>query len=264
MSKVQFSLPAELLSLQVNSNVLVAAVRPLSLIIIDLNKPADLINVDLPKPAANIEGKGTEQLVPRIASLYGDPSGRHLLISITSGDVFYLSTASLGPIASTSLPSARKPRPLRLRHTVSCVAWSPLATSTPLPNQIECLLASNEGVISSLVLPPNDDIFNLKSVSIARTYERDHTILYSLPEKRSVTGLSLGFGSTSSLSKKPQVWAVLTTSERLHLFHANMASSNQDWNMTGKNGWGEDLFKDIETQDASLRKCTLIRDRLIN
>lgn len=250
LSPVQFSLPGDLLALQVNNNTLAMAIEPLSLILIDLNQPAELVNVDLPRPAP--DGRGSN---PVIKDLFGDPSGRHLLITVNTGDVFYLSTANLqtGPANST-----RKARPLRLRHSITCVAWAP-TVSLPIgasrSDVAECLLGSHDGSVSTLALPPSDDIFNLKSVSLAKTFERDHVDVFNLPEKESIGGLSFGYWKDASTKQgntkipgEKRVWCVLSTATRLYESQALVPSGNNGWNMVGKQGWADELSKALREQ----------------
>jgi hypothetical protein len=250
LSSVQFSLPGDLLSLQVNSNTLAMAIEPLSLILIDLNRPAELINVDLPRPAP--DGRGTN---PAIKDLFGDPSGRHLLITVTTGDVFYLSTANLAAGQTGAVNTARKARPLRLRHAIACVAWAPAAPESEGATQTdvaECLLGSKDGTISTLALPPSDDIFNLKSVSLAKTFERDHIDLFTFPDRESVAGLSFGYWKDASTKqgsiKTPgdkRVWLLVSTSTRLYESQATIPSGNAGWHMVGKHGWAEEMFRSV-------------------
>ena len=259
LSLVQFSLPGALLSLQVNSNTLAMAIDPLSLILIDLNRPAELVNVDLPRPAP--DGRGSN---PAIKELFGDPSGRHLLITVTTGDVFYVSTTNLAAIQAVSSNTARKARPLRLRHAVTCVAWTPnapSATGTARTDVAECLLGSPDGTISTLVLPPSDDIFNLKSVSLAKTFERDHVDIFTFPDKDGVGGLSFGYwkdasirqGSTKTAGEK-RVWLLVSTLTRIYEAQATIPSGNVGWNMVGKQGWSDEMSRTLREHKPSPSK----------
>ena len=254
LSHVQVSLPAALLSLQVNSNTLAMAIYPLSLILIDLAQPAELINVDLPRPAPDARAGS-----PVIKDLFGDPTGKHLLITISTGDVFYLSTGNL----SSSPPIARKPRPMRLRHTVSCVAWCSAPMVGTIASSTECLLGSTDGSVSTLSLPPNDDIFS-KSAALARQFERDHTIVYTLPAKEPVTGLALRFWKDSPNSSEGTVtsrsktaWVLMTTQERALEINVPLPSGNSGWSAIGKYGWAEHLGKASTEQWLSTGKSAI-------
>jgi hypothetical protein len=256
LSSVQFSLPGDLLSLQVNNNTLAMAIEPLSLILIDLNRPAELVNVDLPRPAP--DGRGSN---PAIKALFGDPTGRHLLITVTTGDVFYLSTAVIATgQAGAAANTARKARPLRLRHAIACVAWAPAAPESAGATRTdvaECLLGSTDGSISTLTLPPSDDIFNLKSVSLAKTFERDHVDIFTFPGRESVGGLSFGFWKDPSTKQgnakipgEKRVWLLTSTATRLYESQVNVPSGNPGWHMVGKYGWAEEMFKTLRDQKS--------------
>jgi len=223
------------------------AIYPLSLILIDLAQPAELINVDLPRPAPDARAGS-----PVIKDLFGDPTGKHLLITISTGDVFYLSTGNL----SSSTPITRKPRPMRLRHNVSCVAWcsAPMPASSANPGSIECLLGSNDGSVSTLGLPPNDDIFS-KSAALARQFERDHTVVYTLPAKEPVTGLAVRFwkdypnaNDGTGTPRNKTAWVLMTTRERALEVNMPIPNGNSGWSAIGKYGWAEHLGKALTEQ----------------
>ncbi len=238
LSHVQFSLPSTLLSLDVNSNLLAMAIKPLSLILIDLSRPSELINIDLPRPAATSgggSGRGTPDLsaTPSISRVYGDPTGKHLLITTTGGDTFY---------ASTSAP-ARKARPLRLKSPVSCVAWaSPAHVSSS--SSAECLLGSPSGAIYTLTLPPSEDIFK----AVAKTTERDYTQVFTLPEGQAVTGLGFGFWSSPNARKERIGWVVATTRERLYELQGQVGNTSV---AGGKGGWADEVFKSYRDSTPS-------------
>jgi hypothetical protein len=157
---------------------------------------------------------------------------------------------------------------MRLRHTVSCVAWCPSPANTAVPTiaSIECLLGSADGSISTLSLPPNDDIFS-KSAALARQFERDHTVVYAFSSNESVIGLSVRFwkdpqgpkeGTTTSRSKT--AWVLVTTQERALELNVPIPSGNSGWSAIGKYGWAEQLSKAPTEQRLSTGKyCIQLR-----
>lgn len=225
LSRVQYSPPEEIIDLQVNNNVLVMAIRPMGLVMIDLQRADEVIRVDVPKSP-----NGDEQCIEKI---FADPTGRHLVITISSGERYYLSTANLGSITSNA---PRKPRLLRLRHPISAIAWPPRSPSGA--GSSECLIGSPQGVVSTLLLPPSDDLFNLKSVSLSKTTEKDHTTLFTLPEGVAITGIGYGFWKLGQGQRR--VWVVLTTKERMYELSAG---TGQGTSIVGKGGWGEEVFR---------------------
>ena len=247
---MQYSPPGRIIDLQVNNNILVMAVHPLSLIIIDLARADEIIRVEIPKTQGKDGGEARTQETPRIQALFADPSGRHLVVTLTTTETYYLSTANLPSITATQ---PRKPRLLRLRHPVSSVAWPsrlpPSSSTGPAPPTVECLIGGPNGAISTLALPPQDDIFNLKSVSLAKSLEKDHTTLFTLPDSQGITGIAYGFwktgaGAAAAEGKRAQgerrVWVVVTTRERMYDFYGTTGASS---GVIGKNGWAEELFR---------------------
>lgn len=207
------------------------ATRPLSLVIIDLQRADEIIRIEVPK-TPNSEEPQT------ISNVFADPTGRHLVVTLSTQESYYLSTANLSTIATTP----RKPRLLRLRHPISAIAWPPRSPSGTA--SIECLIGSSNGAVSTLLLPPQDDIFNLKSVSLSKSVEKDHTVLYTLPDGECVAGVGYGFWKvgTGQEAKKGErkVWVVLTTKHRMYEFSG---TTGQGTSLVGKGGWGEDVFR---------------------
>lgn len=250
---MQYTPPSSILHLITANNILFLAVEPLSVIIIDLNKPDELVTIDLPRPAPE---KGNPQVgrdLPTTDRLYADPTARHLLITTTSGDTFYL------PISpGNSAVQSRRPRPLRLRQTITSVAWSPISgpettassegakSDLITPPATDVLLGTSTGSIMSLPLPPQDDIFKSVSISMSKPLEKDLQILYSLSEQKPITGLSFGFwsssGSKSSKNGPKRAWVIFTTKERMYEVQGDVASTTAG----GKGGgWAEELFAPV-------------------
>lgn len=254
LSRVQYSPPGQIIDLQVNNNILVMAVRPMNLIIIDLAHADEIIRVEIPKMPVNAKDTSVDHTRPeeqRIQALFADPSGRHLVVTLTTSETYYVSCANLAAITPAQ---PRKPRLLRLRYPVSSLAWPPrlpgAATTNATPPPVECLIASPNGTISTLLLPPQDDIFNLKSVSLSKSLEKDHHVLYTLPEPDVITGLAYGFWKVggqeagkrgaAGWTAERRVWVVVTTRQRMYDFYGTTGTGTS---LVGKNGWGEDLFK---------------------
>ncbi|WWC87797.1 uncharacterized protein L201_002689 [Kwoniella dendrophila CBS 6074] len=264
LSLVQYSPPSSLLHLRAANNLLFLAAAPLSVIIIDLENPEELVTIDLPKPAPE-KGSPTLTVTPSINKLYADPTARHLLITINTGDTFYL-PISPGNVAVQS----RRPRPLRLRHTITAVGWSPISGNTSsdangqdgqssgagkgdaiTPPSTDVLLGTTSGQILSLPLPPQDDIFKSVSIGMSKPVEKDLQTVYSLPDQQFITGIGFGFWSDGSISggslnKKKggdkKAWVVVTTSERMYEFQGNISSTTAG-GKTG--GWAEEVFKPL-------------------
>lgn len=225
LSRVQYSPPGEIVDLQVNNNILVMAIRPMGLVLIDLQRADEVIRLDVPR-TPNTEDQHVDKI-------FADPTGRHLVVTLSSGESYYLSTSNL---ASITANAPRKPRLLRLRHPISAIAWPPRSPSGS--GSVECLIGSPQGNVSTLLLPPADDLFNLKSVSLSKSTEKDHATLFTLPDAAGVTGVGYGFWKLPVGQRR--VWVVLTTRERMYEVSAGTGAGT---GMAGKGGWGEEVFR---------------------
>ena len=204
---------------------------------------------------------------PVIRKIFTDPTARHLIVTTTTGDTFYLPISPGNPAVQS-----RRPRPLRLRQTITAVAWSPICGVAPgdqtsangeasasfkgdaiTPPSTDVLLGTSTGQILSLPLPPQDDIFKSVSISMTKPLERDLQTVYTLPDSQPVTGISFGFWSTMSgafgnkagSAKKgsdKRAWVVVTTKERMYEIQGNVSSTT----VGGKSGgWAEETFKSV-------------------
>ncbi|WWC97049.1 hypothetical protein V866_003926 [Kwoniella sp. B9012] len=263
LSLVQYSPPSSLTHLRAANNLLFLAAAPLSIVIIDLENPEELVTIDLPKPAPE-KGSPALLVTPTIDKLYADPTARHLLITTNTGDTFYL------PISpGNAAVQSRRPRPLRLRQSITAVGWSPISGSTSsesngqdagsqphgkgdivTPPSTDVLLGTTTGQILSLPLPPQDDIFKSVSIGMSKPTERDLQTVYSLPDQQPVTGIGFGFwptgfsgsGSNKKKGTEKKAWVVITTKERMYEIQGLVSSTTAG----GKGGgWAEEVFKPL-------------------
>lgn len=253
LSLVQYSPPSNILALVSSNNILFLAAHPLSVIIIDLNKPDELVTIDLPRPAPEKGSNHASTAVPIISRLFADPTARHLIVTTNTGDAFYL------PISpGNAAVQSRRPRPLRLRQTVTAVAWSPISGASSessssqvdggpggkgdaiTPPSTDVLIGTSTGQVLSLPLPPQDDIFKSVSISMTKPLEKDLQTVYTVPDGAAVTGLAFGFWPIESRRKAKRAWAVVTTKERVYEFQGNVSTAVAG-GKTG--GWAEELFK---------------------
>lgn len=238
LSTVQYTPPADIIYLTAANNVLFFATHPLSVVIIDLNAPDELVTVDLPRPA---QEKGAAPRDVSIKALFADPTARHLLITTTTGDTFYLPVTP-----GMSSQQNRRPRPLRLRQTVTAVAWSPVPTDHPsdpnAPAPTDVLLGCANGAILSLPLPPSDDIFKAVQLPMGKQVERDLQTVYHIEGGEAVTGLAFGFWSVDKRdARRHRAWAVVTTKDRVFEVQAPVSTTFAG----GKVGWAEEAFRTV-------------------
>ncbi|EIW66818.1 hypothetical protein TREMEDRAFT_40794 [Tremella mesenterica DSM 1558] len=248
LSLVQYSPPSAILHLVSSNNHLFLATNPLSIVIIDLNKPEDLLTILLPRPAPD-KGSPNPQTKdgPVIHRLFVDPAARHLIITTTTGDAFYLPLSPGNPAVQS-----RRPRPLRLRAAITAVGWSPVSGTaaegdnqaskgdTVTPPATDVLLGTTTGQILSLPLPPQDDIFKSVAIGMSKPLERDMQTVYTLPDPQPVTGVAFGFWPAASKGGKRRAWVVITTNERMYEVQGDVSSTVAG----GKGGgWVEEVFK---------------------
>jgi len=207
LGRVQFALPSPLFSLSCTSNILVLCVRgnsrtsptatsggsPPQLIRIDLDRPTEVENFELPLPPPVPSRTGPTTSLHQV---HVDPTGKHVLVSTSTGENFYL---YIGPLPSglPSSSSARKAKPLnRLKGAIiDSVSWAPISSpssaSSPLSTR-EILLGTASGQIleTSLIDPALSESSAFSIPVPGRSGpERYVKQLYTLPERQSISGL---------------------------------------------------------------------------
>ncbi|GAA5865517.1 hypothetical protein JCM8547_001274 [Rhodosporidiobolus lusitaniae] len=247
LGQVQFTLPSSLFSLSCTSNTLVLAVtgtQPSSsssssassttpqLIRIHLDSPTEVetYTLPLPSPAPSSSSRDTAPPPPRpqLHAVHVDPTGRHALVSLTSGDGFYLFVGALPPSLpasssshssaaaaaqaySAAVAAVRKPKPLtRLKGAViSSVAWAPSPSSSSSSQSSSSfstrpiLLGTTSGqLLETLLLDPalsaldpsshSSSAFSLPLNVPGRSQQGPEKYvkqLYTLPAREEVVGL---------------------------------------------------------------------------
>ncbi|GAA5965015.1 hypothetical protein JCM8115_005683 [Rhodotorula mucilaginosa] len=228
LGQVQFTLPSALFSLSCANNVLVLAVTgsapsrtaapapPTShpqLIRIDLAHPTEVETIEIPLAQPQAHGRNTPAPAPpSLHKVHVDPSGRHVLVSTSSGENFYLYVGVLpANLASSNASPARKVRPLpRLKGAiVDSVAWSPSSFASPSASTSfstrEILLGTTTGQIleTTLVDPAlasDAGGFSLPVPGRAPSPERYVKQLLTLPERQSIVGLRYEIWNTRRLA----------------------------------------------------------------
>jgi hypothetical protein len=133
-----------------------------------------------------------------IHKIFLDPSGRHLLVTSTQGENWYL------------YRGWKKPRQLKsYKMVMESVAWnkpallsSSLATSTG-----EILIGGRNGTIHEAVLNAEEDFF--------KSQERYLQPVFSLPERHPITGIKFDFFPPSDPKK---ALVIVTTPSRIYQF----------------------------------------------
>ncbi|GAA5992074.1 hypothetical protein JCM10908_000728 [Rhodotorula pacifica] len=227
LGQVQFTLPSALFSLSCANNVLVLAVTgsapskssapasPTShpqIIRIDLAQPTEVETIDIPLAQPQGHGRNTPTPTPpSLHKVHVDPSGRHVIVSTSSGENFYLYVGVLPANLPANVLSSRKTRPLpRLKGAIiDSVAWAPSSSSSPSSatsfSTREILLGTTTGQIleTNLVDPAlvsDGGGFSLPVPGRANSPERYVKQLLTLPERQPIVGLRYEIWNTRRLA----------------------------------------------------------------
>ena len=188
LGQVQFTLPARLLSLVVSSDVLVMGLANNVLVLIELSRDDQVVQVPIPRKVTEFT----------IYELFLDPSGRHLIITSTQGENWYL------------FRGWKKPRQLKsIKLVIESVAWnkSALLNSTHSTSTREILIGGRNGTIYEAVLDAQEDFF--------KSQERYFQSVFALPERHAITGIRFDFFPPMDQSK---ALVLVTTATRIYQF----------------------------------------------
>jgi hypothetical protein len=141
LDRVEYSLTTAPLTVAVSANILLLALEGHRAIRVDLTQAQSVEEIELPKRSAPTD---------RVLFLHLDPTGRHAIFSLNTGENYYLHARW------------RKAKLLsKLRgHCISTVGWSPRVggdggglTTRPI------LLGTTQGRVIEAELEPADDYF---------------------------------------------------------------------------------------------------------
>jgi len=190
LESVQYTLPAPLVSLAVSSNILVMGLSDNRLVMFDLTR-------DQYPSSIQIARKPTEMTIYR---MFFDPSGRHLLVTSTQGETWYI-----------YVPSKKAKHLKSWKMIIESVAWnqstllaSSQGTST---SSWEILIGARNGTIYAALLDGAEDLF--------KSTDRYLHPVFSMPEKQPITGLR--FDTFPPLDLK-EALEVATTPTRIYQF----------------------------------------------
>ncbi|KAH8835865.1 Pep3/Vps18/deep orange family-domain-containing protein [Flagelloscypha sp. PMI_526] len=189
LRSVQFDFPADLISMAVSSDWVVMGLVTNTLVLIDLSHSEHVIKIQIPRPPNALN----------IYKLFVDPSGRHIIVTSTQGENWYL------------FRTWKKPRQLKgFKMVIESIAWNKaalLSTSHTATSTREILIGSRHGVLYEAVLNAEEDFF--KSV------ERQLQPVFSLPEQQPITGVKFDFFPPGVSNK---VLIIVTTPTRIYQF----------------------------------------------
>lgn len=240
LGRVQFNLPAPLYSLSCTANTLVLAItgHPRSnsapggggggaapqLIVIDLDRPSEVENIELPLPLPVMTREGVVSALYRV---HVDPTGRHVLISTTAGDNFYVYIGAMAIGGAHS--SARKAKPIaRLRGVVvEAVSWSPSAvtTSSASFSTKEILLGTTTGqILETTLVDPSlteSSSFSIPVPGRSGAPERYVKHLFTLSERVAITGIKC-----ETWGKRTAI--IVTTKTRIYQFVGSLSGKREE------------------------------------
>ncbi|KIJ68589.1 hypothetical protein HYDPIDRAFT_165357 [Hydnomerulius pinastri MD-312] len=189
LGRVQYTLPAPLVSLAVSSDILAMGLSSNVIVLIELSHAEQVLQIPITR-------KPTEMTIYKI---FLDPSGRHLIITSHQGENWYL------------YRGWKKPRQLKSfnKLVIESVAWnkSALLSSTHSLSTREFLIGTRSGGIFEAVLDAGEDLF--------KSQERYLQLLFSLPEKAPITGIKFDMFPASD---PKNALVIATTPSRIYQF----------------------------------------------
>jgi hypothetical protein len=245
----QYTLPSDLVFLSCTSNILVLALAGGSsysypsapaaprLIRIDLNRPDEEEIIDL--PLSSTAGQRHPAPPPvSIHRLFSDPYGRHILVSTSQGETFYVFDGwPREPQSQT-----KRARPLgKLRGLlIDSVAWNPSRSSATSTSTREILLGTSDGRIFECCLDGEAE----SSRPFARgQHDRYLKPVFTLPERQAVTGLRFEVWQSSRKGRRRAV-VIATTSTRIYQYVGAVG-----------NGTGDDEASLFDALSATFREA---------
>ncbi|KAH9985393.1 Pep3/Vps18/deep orange family-domain-containing protein [Russula compacta] len=188
LGRVQYTLPAPLVSLVVASDVLAMGLSSNVIVLIELAHSEQVLKIPIPRKPSEFS----------IYKLFIDPSGRHLVITSLEGENWYL------------FRSWKKPKQLKtFKMVIESIAWNKAAllSSSHLTSTREVLIGARNGAIYEAVLDAEEDFF--------KSQERYLSVVFTLPERQPITGINFDF--FPSIDPKKALIVVITTS-RIYQF----------------------------------------------
>lgn len=182
----------------------------------------DNIDLAIPPPVQTRDGP-----VSTLHRVHADPSGRHVIVTTTTGDNFYVFVGALPAGSSTS--TGRRAKPLaRLKGAViDAVSWSPSATSSSAASfsTREILLGTATGqILETTLLDPTlaeTSSFSLPVPGRSGAPERYVKHLHTLAERQSITGLRC-----ETWGKRAAI--IATTKTRIYQFIGTLSGRREE------------------------------------
>ncbi|KAK2461658.1 hypothetical protein APHAL10511_006121 [Amanita phalloides] len=188
LGRVQYTFPASLIAFAVCSDMLAMALSSNTIVLIELSHSDQIIKVQLPPKLGDMT----------IYKLFMDPSGRHIVVTSTQGQNWYL------------YRTWKKPKQLKgFKMVIESIAWNKAAllSSMHSTSTREILIGAKNGTIYEAVLDAEEELF--------KSQERYLQAVFTLPERHAVTGLRFDFFPSSEQRK---ALIIVTTPTRIYQF----------------------------------------------
>lgn len=188
LGRVQFAFPAPLVSFAVGSDLLVMGLKNNLLILIELSHADQVVKIPIPRKLNEMS----------LYKVFIDPSGRHVIITSTQGENWYL------------YRHWKKPRHLKgFKMAIESIAWNKAAllSSAHSTSTREILIGARNGTIYEAVLDAEEDFF--------KSQERYLQSVFTLSERHPITGLKFNYFNASDTKK---ALVVVTTTTRIYQF----------------------------------------------
>lgn len=172
----------------VSSDVLSMGLANNLIVQIELSRSEQVVKIPIPRKPGEFT----------IYKLFLDPSGRHLLITSTQGENWYL------------FRGWKKPRQLKgFKMVIESIAWNKgvLLSSSHSTSTREMLIGAKNGTIYEAVLDAEEDFF--------KSQERYLQAVFSLPERQPITGVKFDFFPAQDPKK---AFVAVTTPSRIYQF----------------------------------------------
>ena len=169
------------------------------IVLIELTREEQVIQIQIPRKQGELN----------IHKLFLDPSGRHLIITSTQGENWYL------------FRGWKKPRQLKtLKMVIESVAWNKAALISSAARSTstrELLIGARNGTVYEAVLDAEEDFF--------KSQERYLQTVFALPERQSITGIDFTFFPPTDPRR---ALVILTTSSRIYQFVGTPGKRSDD------------------------------------
>ena len=198
LGRVQYAFPAPLISFVVSSDMLAMGLASNLIVLIELSHAEQVVKVQIPRKPSEMS----------IHKLFMDPSGRHIIVTSTQGENWYL------------YRSWRKPRQLKgFKMVIESVAWnkSALLSSTHSTSTREILIGARNGTIYEAALDAEEDFF--------KSHERHIQSIFSLPERHPITGIKFDYFPPADPKK---ALVLITTATRIYQFVGSIDRKSED------------------------------------